>query len=177
MHENSGKKEWGIALGLLAGLVLGILALSDAPFVVSRELFSPTSGTVDSQVIIIRHGQETALLPQASADQQSPANQSLVQSPMRMADRPENAEQIATPATPKLLVQVPPAPEVLSPVVPSPRDLPEDDPETLLKHARFLIKAGLAPIAREPLQKVVKEAPGTPIAREAQRTLDSISRN
>ena len=39
----------------------------------------------------------------------------------------------------------------------------------LLKHAKFLINAGLAPMAREPLRQIIREAPGTPIAREASR--------
>ena len=77
--------------------------------------------------------------------------------------------------TNSLRIICPPAPAVLSPLVPPPRDL-DEDPQTQLNHARFLIKAGLAPIAREPLRKVVKFAPGTPIAREAQHTLDTISR-
>jgi hypothetical protein len=44
----------------------------------------------------------------------------------------------------------------------------------LLHHAKFLIKAGLAPIAKEPLQQIIRDVPGTPIAREARLTLDSI---
>jgi hypothetical protein len=177
MHENSGKKDWGVALGLLAGLILGILALSDAPFVVTRELFSQKSDTAADPQVIIRHAHRTDLGPQALRGQQSPANQSFVQIPERVTDRREKSEQAATPRKEQLLVQAPPAPVVLSPVVPPPRDLPDEDPETLLKHARFLIKAGLAPIAKGPLERVVKDAPGTALAREAQQTLDSISRN
>jgi hypothetical protein len=44
----------------------------------------------------------------------------------------------------------------------------------LLHHAQFLIKAGLAPMAKEPLQQILRGAPGTPIAREARLTLDTI---
>jgi hypothetical protein len=44
----------------------------------------------------------------------------------------------------------------------------------LLRHAQFLIKAGLAPVAKEPLQQIIREVPGTPIAREARLTLDTI---
>jgi para-nitrobenzyl esterase len=43
-----------------------------------------------------------------------------------------------------------------------------------LHHARFLIKAGLSPLAADSLRKIIKEAPGTPAAREAQQSLDSI---
>jgi hypothetical protein len=44
----------------------------------------------------------------------------------------------------------------------------------LLHHAQFLIKAGLAPVAKEPLQQIIRDVPGTPIAREASLTLDTI---
>jgi hypothetical protein len=44
----------------------------------------------------------------------------------------------------------------------------------LLNHAKFLIKAGLAPMAKEPLQQILREAPGTSVAREARVTLDTI---
>ncbi|HXY34497.1 MAG TPA: hypothetical protein VEI07_09740 [Planctomycetaceae bacterium] len=44
----------------------------------------------------------------------------------------------------------------------------------LLKHAQFLIKAGLGPMAKEPLEQILRGAPGTPIAREARLTLNTI---
>ncbi len=175
-HEKSGSKEWGIALGLLAGLILALLSLSDVPFVVTRGMFSRDSGAADP-VVIIRRSQETQLPPQSLRDQKRSADASLVDVPQRVAERPSSLEAAVPSAKRTLLVDVPQSSAALSPLVPPPRDLPEDDPETLLKHARFLIKAGLAPIAKDPLQKVVKEAPGTPIAREAQRTLDELSRN
>jgi hypothetical protein len=71
-----------------------------------------------------------------------------------------------------------PRPASLAPAsAPSQNDFVDEEPKTLLNHARFLIKAGLAPLAAEPLRKVVREAPGTPMAQEAQQTLDSLSRN
>ena len=70
-----------------------------------------------------------------------------------------------------------PRPASLRVPAPSQNDFADEEPQTLLKHARFLIKAGLAPMATDPLRKVVREAPGTPIAQEAQQTLDSLSRN
>jgi hypothetical protein len=78
---------------------------------------------------------------------------------------------------PRLPVEAP-RPTFLPPM-PSPSEdaVAGEDSETLLQHARFLIKAGLAPMAPEPLRKIVNRAPGTPIAREAQRELDSLSRN
>ena len=175
-HENSGSKEWGIALGLLAGLILALLSLSDVPFAVTRGMFSRESGAADP-VVIIRHSQETQLAPQGLRDPKSSGDASPLDVPQRIAERPNSSDAVTPDAKRTLLVDVPQSSASLSPIVPPPRDLPEDDPDTLLKHARFLIKAGLAPIAKEPLQKVVKEAPGTPIAREAQRTLDELSRN
>ena len=50
----------------------------------------------------------------------------------------------------------------------------DEEHRALLRHAQFLIKAGLAPVAKEPLQQILREVPGTPIAREARLTLDSI---
>jgi hypothetical protein len=171
-HENSGSKEWGIALGLLAGLILALLSLSDVPFAVTRAMFSRESGTADP-VVIIRHSRETPLAPQGLRDPKSSGDASRLD----VSERSNSSDAVTPDAKRTLLVDVPQSSVSLCPVVPPPRDLPEDDPDTLLKHARFLIKAGLAPIAKEPLQKVVKEAPGTPIAREAQRTLDELSRN
>ncbi len=48
-------------------------------------------------------------------------------------------------------------------------DSGSEGPQALLKQARFLIKAGLAPMAAEPLRKVIREAPGTPAAQERGR--------
>jgi hypothetical protein len=175
-HENSGSKEWGIALGLLAGLILALLSLSDVPFAVTRATFSRESGAADP-VVIIRHSRETQLAPQGLRDPKSSGDASRLDVSERVEERSNSSDAVTPDAKRTLLVDVPQSSASLSPVVPPPRDLPEDDPDTLLKHARFLIKAGLAPIAKEPLQKVVKEAPGTPIAREAQRTLDELSRN
>jgi hypothetical protein len=176
MHENSGSKEWGIALGLLAGLLLAFVSLSDVPFAVTRGMFSRESGTADP-VVIIRHSQETQLAPQGLRDPKTSSDASPLEVPQRVAERPNSLDAATPDAKRTLLVDVPQSSALLSPVVPPPRDLPEDDPETQLKHARFLIKAGLAPIAKEPLQNVVRKAPGTPMAREAQRTLDELSRN
>jgi hypothetical protein len=175
-HENSGSKEWGIALGLLAGLILALLSLSDMPFAVTRGMFSRDSGAADT-VVIIRQSQATQLAPQGLRDRKSSVDASLVDVPHRVTERPNSSDAATADAKRTLLVDVPQSSASLSPLVPPPRDLPEDDPDTLLKHARFLIKAGLPTIAKEPLQNVVRQAPGTPLAREAQRTLDELSRN
>jgi hypothetical protein len=50
----------------------------------------------------------------------------------------------------------------------------QEEYRVLLRHAQFLIKAGLAPMAKEPLQQILRGAPGTPIAREARLTLETI---
>jgi len=93
-----------------------------------------------------------------------------------------NAEFVKTvrlaPSGPQRLPIEASRPTSLPPISsPSEGAIAGEEPEILLQHARFLIKAGLAPLAPEPLRKIVREAPGTPIAQEAQRTLDSLSRN
>jgi hypothetical protein len=50
----------------------------------------------------------------------------------------------------------------------------DEEHRVLLKHAKFLINAGLAPMAQEPLRQIIREAPGTSLAREARATLDTI---
>jgi hypothetical protein len=55
-----------------------------------------------------------------------------------------------------------------------PVEVVDQEHRDLLHHAQFLIKAGLAPVAKQPLQQILREAPGTPIAREARLTLDTI---
>jgi hypothetical protein len=87
--------------------------------------------------------------------------------------------------SPEEPAEIPPPPP--APVVPAsslvavqspPHALPEtvvdDEHRALLNHAKFLIRAGLAPIAKDPLQQIIREVPGTPLAREARVTLDTI---
>ena len=50
------------------------------------------------------------------------------------------------------------------------------DREADIRFARFLVKAGLSPMAVESLREIIKEAPKTQAARDAQRVLDSIAR-
>jgi para-nitrobenzyl esterase len=56
----------------------------------------------------------------------------------------------------------------------SPTQFARNEIQSELRHARFLIKAGLSTIATDSLRKIVREAPGTSAAREAQLSLDSI---
>jgi Carboxylesterase family len=46
--------------------------------------------------------------------------------------------------------------------------------DTELRHARFLAKAGLAPIAIDPLKQIIVRAPGTAAASEARLLLETI---
>jgi hypothetical protein len=48
--------------------------------------------------------------------------------------------------------------------------------ETDIRFARFLIKAGLSPMAVESLREILKESPGTQASRDAQTVLDSIAK-
>jgi len=51
-----------------------------------------------------------------------------------------------------------------------------DSGETDIRFARFLVKAGLSPMAVESLRVIVKESPGAQAARDAQKILDSIAK-
>jgi hypothetical protein len=51
-----------------------------------------------------------------------------------------------------------------------------DGRESEIRFARFLIKAGLSPMAVEALREIIKQAPGTQAAREAHQALDSIAK-
>jgi hypothetical protein len=51
-----------------------------------------------------------------------------------------------------------------------------DSRETGIRFARFLVKAGLSPMAVESLREIIKESPGTQAARDAQKVLDSIAK-
>jgi hypothetical protein len=70
---------------------------------------------------------------------------------------------------------IPPPTPTWSRVEPS-ATLRGDDRETELHFARFLIKAGLSPMAVQSLRQIIKESPGTQAAREAQQVLDSIAK-
>jgi hypothetical protein len=95
---------------------------------------------------------------------------------------PRNAS-IEPPHARFMSAPLPPAPEPPAPrqaiVAKSgrraePNSVAEEDYRVLLQHARFLIKAGLAPMAKDPLQRILRGAPGTEIARQARLTLDTI---
>jgi hypothetical protein len=183
-QENHGGRGWGIGAGLILGIILALLSILRLPFVGGRGLRSAAAAKRASEMVDDRLGEpllsnseerDARGLPQAIVDWPKP--------PVQAARRPKpNAEVAKTvplePSDPQRLPVEAPRPMSLPPL-PSPAEdyVAGEEPETLLQHARFLIKAGLAPMAPEPLRKIVKEAPGTPIAREAQRTLDSISRN
>ena len=70
---------------------------------------------------------------------------------------------------------IPPPTPTWSRVEPS-ATLREDNRETELHFARFLIKAGLSPMAVQSLRQIIKESAGTQAAREAQQVLDSIAK-
>jgi hypothetical protein len=169
--DNLGAKGWGIGLGLACGIVLAALALSDGPFFGhSRTELRPHR---------LPHPQsrnaEANIDPFAEVvDSNRPIAEPVPV--VRSTRRPSAGDLQTIPTAQKMPHHFPPAPSLVSPLVPPPRDL-DEDPQEQMKFARFLIKAQLAPIAADPLRKVVKEAPDTSIAREAQHTLDIISRN
>jgi hypothetical protein len=190
-QENHGGRGWGIGVGLVLGIILALLSLLRLPFVGGIGLRSAAAAKRASDTVDDRLGEprlpnseelDARGLPQPMADWSKPPVQAAPRD-MSAAPQPKpNAEvaktvRLAASGPQRLPVEAS-RPTYLPPM-PSPSEdyVAGEEPETLLQHARFLIKAGLAPMAPEPLRKIVKEAPGTPIAREAQRTLDSLSRN
>lgn len=177
--DNFGAKSWGIGLGFACGIVLAVLTLSDVPFFghsrteprphsLPRPQTREAEANIDPFAEIADTKQPiTHSAPVASSNEHPPSH----------ARRNVSGAELQTiPTVQRLPSDIRRAPSVVSPLVPPPRDL-DENPEEQLKFARFLIKAQLAPLAAEPLRKVVKEAPDTSIAREAQHTLDVISRN
>jgi len=70
---------------------------------------------------------------------------------------------------------VPPPPPNSSRVEPAQKPI-GDGPASEIRHARFLIKAGLSPLAVESLRRMIKEFSGTPTAQAAQQALDSFTK-
>jgi hypothetical protein len=172
--DHFGAKRWGIGLGFACGIVLAALTISDVPF------FGHSRNTPRTHSLPRPQTREALanVDPFAEVVEAKPptTNRAIVKD-LRNAERdPATASPPPIRTAQKLPADVPPARSIVSPLVPPPRDL-DENPEEQLKFARFLIKAQLAPLAAEPLRKVVKEAPDTSIAREAQHTLDVISRN
>lgn len=173
--DNFGAKGWGIGLGLACGIVLAALTLSDGPFFGHSRTESRPHRFPHPQ----SRNAERNIDPFAEVvDSNRPITEPVPVA--RSASRPSSnasAGDLQTiPTVQKVPRHIPPAASALSPLVPPPRDL-DEDPQEQMKFAQFLIKAQLAPLAAGPLRKVVNEAPDTSIAREAQHTLDVISRN
>ncbi len=170
--DNSGAKRWGIGLGMSCGIVLAALTLYEVPFF-GRPLTEPRLHKLprpqnrDAQANIDPF--EEPVAAKQPVAKPAPVATSIRQPAPRTTPNGD-LQPIRTAQ------KLPPAPSVLSPLVPPPRDL-DEDPQEQMKFAQFLIKAQLAQLAAGPLRKVVKEAPDTSIAREAQHTLDTISRN
>jgi hypothetical protein len=205
-QDNQGGRGWGIGVGLVLGIILALASLLRLPFIGGRGLRSadagkPATGTIDDRLgEPLLQNSDGRNLPQAELDWTKTAVQSADAAPevptgshQKLAldaagdaatapGATPNSDVAKTdrlaPSDPQRLPVEAPRPTFLPPVPDASEDaIVGEDPDTLLQHARFLIKAGLAPMAPEPLRKIVKKAPGTPIAREAQRTLDSLSRN
>ncbi len=172
--DHFGAKRWGVGLGFACGILLAALTLSEVPFLGhSRSEIRPHSlprpQNREFHANVDPFGEFVESKP--------PTTDPAVAKDVRKAE-PGAATSSALPirTAQKLAPDLPPAPSIVSPLVPPPRDL-DENPEEQLKFARFLIKAQLAPLAAGPLRKVVNGAPDTSIAREAQHTLDVISRN
>jgi hypothetical protein len=103
--------------------------------------------------------------PSATATTNSPRNTWVEPRPTVFPDRDQRP---VTKSTGQSLVALPNR-NGAAPVI-----VADAEHRDLLRHAQFLIKAGLAPVAKEPLQQIIREVPGTPIAREARLTLETI---
>jgi hypothetical protein len=176
-------------LGLVLGIVLATLSLSKLPFVVGSGLVFGNAALWTSDAVSDWLGgppaeptrqslpSDEVARPTGVASLEHSGAASTVPSP----HTPLATDRTALPSTSgavwKLAVDTPRPTSLPAAPASSQNDVAQEEPQTLLKHARFLIKAGLAPMAADPLRKVVQEAPGTPIAQEAQQTLDSLSRN
>jgi hypothetical protein len=108
-----------------------------------------------------------------------PRNSSIV--PPHATILPRAAQEPALPPEPKPAndqsIVAAPQPNTVSAYARrtrGPDALAQEEYRVLLNHAKFLIKAGLGPMAKEPLQQILRGAPGTPIALEARVALDSI---
>jgi len=127
-------------------------------------------------------------------DHKPTAHQVLVapERPQLIADRPHQQPpvvpfvNVSTSSAPvrtpppepgRQTMPLPPPPAPATTVPPSPGDAARTDYASALRHARFLIKAKLYPLAEESLRKILKEAAGTAAAREAQQALDSIPKD
>jgi hypothetical protein len=179
--DNFEAKRWGIGLGFACGILLAAMTLSEMPFFgrprsEPRPQNLPRPQSREAQANIDPFAEVVAVKPPVSKP--LPVAKSAVR-PVPNSKAPIAAPLVA-PKPIRTAQRLPDvdhrSPAVLAPIVPPPRDL-DDDPREQMKFAQFLIKAHLAPIAAGPLRKVVKEAPDTSIAREAQHTLDTISRN
>ena len=188
-QENFNGKGWGLGLGLVLGIVLATLSLSKLPIVVGSGLVFGNAAMWTSDAVSDWLGG-----PPAEPTRQSlPSDEAARPTGVTSLENSGAASTVPSPHTPlatvttalpstsgavwKLAIDTPPPTSLPADSASSQNDVAQEEPQTLLKHARFLIKAGLAPMAADPLRKVVQEAPGTPIAQEAQRTLDSLSRN
>jgi hypothetical protein len=172
--DHFGAKRWGIGLGFACGIVLAALTISDVPFFghsrnTPRPQSLPRPQNREARANVDPFAEIVEAKPQAT-------NRAIVKDVRKAAPAPATASPLPIRTAQRLPADLPPARSIVSPLVPPPRDL-DENPEEQLKFARFLIKVQLAPLAAEPLRKVVKEAPDTSIAREAQHTLDVISRN
>ena len=182
-QENHDGRGWGIGVGLLLGIILALLTLLRLPFIEGHGPRSAAATNRASKTVDDRLGEP--FLPTSDervADWPKPpvqaASRDMSAAPLLQPNAEVPKTVLLEPSGPQRLPVEASRPEFLPPV-PSPSEdaVAGEEPEMLLQHARFLIKAGLAPMAPEPLRKVVEKVPGTPIAREAQRTLDSLSRN
>ena len=191
-EDKHGGSGWGIGIGLVLGIILALLTLLRLPFIDGPDLRTASANKRDSQRDADRLGEPVVTNSEegSSIDVVEPPAQS--SEPVVTSSEPTvefaPAPPVEVKVDLKIVRHVPDDPQRLPVEAPHPTSLPPlpnasedyaigEDPKVLLDHARFLIKAGLAPMAAAPLWKIVRDGPETPLAREAARELDAISRN
>jgi hypothetical protein len=120
----------------------------------------------------------TVPLPQVVSQKSAPRSSRSSASPAKLSRQTAPPRSAATNPRPSRAAgerrfPIPPEPMPREPAG-TPVRIARNEMQSELRHARFLIKAGLFPIATDSLRKIIKEVPGTSMAHQAQQSLDSL---
>lgn len=182
-----GAGFWSALAVIVAVAVVGTRSFLHGPS-------SATSSATPASDVANERPTQTAPAVLLQSDRKPTPDQILVarERPQLVADRPQQQPPVVPfvnvstssapvrtppPESGRQTMPLPPPPAPATATPPSPGDAARQDYASALRHARFLIKAKLYPLAEESLRKIVKEAAGTAAAREAQQALDSIPKD
>src|SRR5579862_7514512 len=169
-----GARFWSAMAVIVAVAVVGTRSFLHGPS-------SATSSAKPASEVANERPAQTAPAVLLQADRKPTDDQILVapERPQLVADRPQRQSSVvpfvnvstssapvrtppSEPGQQTMPLPPPPAPATATP--PLPGDAARQDYASALRHARFLIKAKLYPLAEESLRKIVKEAEGTAAA-------------